>query len=57
MIAGESFQSTHLREVRQELVKSIDDTLSFQSTHLREVRPRVDLAIDDYESISIHAPA
>ena len=34
-----SFQSTHLREVRQNIVKTWNCIWVFQSTHLREVRP------------------
>ena len=32
------FQSTHLREVRQEINIIVENALLFQSTHLREVR-------------------
>ena len=51
------FQSTHLREVRQDVRLKAVKYDAFQSTHLREVRLSIDRIDVNGNYVSIHAPA
>ena len=50
------FQSTHLQEVRLDIVSETLPHLKFQSTHLQEVRLKRAASILQYMYVSIHAP-